>query len=136
MGRSPKRVKSPKKGTQVPRLIRADNDLSANQAKYCSCVVQVAAKNSPKCNQNLHISPKRSPRSKGCTLPYAVCAASTRTTSRKCGENYAFENFTNDELKAYMDLRGIATPSRWSRKSAMESITNYLQYKKPMYEKA
>ncbi len=75
---------------------------SEQEAKFCRCVLHVAAKGSA-------------------YSPYAVCAKSVGTTYRWCTENvYDFESMADSDLRAYADLHGI--DSTGSREDILQRI--------------
>lgn len=93
------------------------------EGKYCSCVVKVAAKNTPECNKG-----KKWP-SSGCYNPYAVCAKSTKTSSRGCYKYYQFEDFDDDQLEAFMDLENIKHKAHPKREDMLRDIKQWMNRK-------
>ena len=85
--------------------------------KYCSCVVDVAAKQDGPC-----LRAKDWGKGKGCANPYAICAHSTGTSSRECGKNYDLANFNDEQLKAFGSLMGVKAPSPYTKASMLKAI--------------
>ena len=85
---------------------KADNDLSDKEKRYCRCVIKVSGKG--KVNN-----------------PYAVCAKSVKTTSRRCGKNYDFQQFNDDELQGYIKLNKIPLPNYMTRESMLNTIYSW-----------
>ncbi len=89
-----------------------DNKIIPNirERKYCSCVKQVAVKqDKDECLE------KRKFGGKGCYNPYAVCAKSVGTTTRKCRAGYIYENMTLPELRASAKLDKLPNVNTLSR---------------------
>lgn len=89
------------------RLIRGDTTLTDEEQKYCSCVISVAEKQPSQCNLEKAWFESRD--SRVCYNPWAVCAKSTGTSSRKCNENYNYNEFSDSELTAFANLSQIQT---------------------------
>lgn len=104
-------------------------NLSEREQKFCKCVLHVSAKQPNSCNYDKAWYNKRN--GKTCYNPYAVCAKSTGTTSRKCSENYNFENIPDNELKAYGGLKHIPIPKKYNRIEMLKNIKTWKQ----QYEK-
>lgn len=104
-------------------FFKEDSDLTEQQKKYCSCVLDVAGKQTPEC---LHQRAWRKVvAGEKCYMPWAVCAKSVGTTSRKCAANFNFFNMTDDQLKAYANLNRIDIPRPYNRNSMLENINHY-----------
>lgn len=100
-------------------------NLSEREQAYCRCVLHVGEKNPGKCNEEklwFHEIDN-----KICYSPYSICAKSTRTTSRKCGENYEYQNLSDDELVTYAELSRIVVPKPYNRN---QMLNNIYQWKK------
>ncbi len=93
--------------------------LPEDEKKYCRCVLHVAAKQSDDCNKNKNWG------SHNCYNPYAVCAKSTRSSSRRCGENYIFENIPDDHLTSYASLNNIPIPEQYSNQQMLSNIHRF-----------
>lgn len=105
-------------GNPAHPKIRADSSLSDSQIKYCSCVVDVAAKNSDECNaggKNMWGSEK-------CYNPYAVCAKSTHGSSKHCVDQYNFAAFTNQQLISLAYAHGIILGPSDTRESTIAKL--------------
>src|SRR6185437_3572783 len=77
------------------------NPLSDADAKYCSCLIHV--------------------QEKGCAYsPYGVCTKSVGDQYRGCASYYKYDQFTDGELGAFMDLHKISG-SGGSRSSMLSS---------------
>ena len=104
--------------------------LGEREEKYCSCVLDVAAKQGSECLSNRDYwgsSPKVPPPSgKTCYNPYAVCAKSTRTSSRNCGSSYNFDQLSDTQLNSYVQLNRIPV-SGSSRQNLIDAIQNWKQ---------
>lgn len=86
-------------------LIKADTDLNEREQAYCECVVDAAAKQPGSCNLEKAWFEHRDGRV--CANPYAVCAHSVGTSSRKCDQNYNFDQFTTEQLTALINLKRL-----------------------------
>jgi len=79
---------------------RPESDYNPNvpaseaEKKYCSCVRKVSAKQSDQCLANKEFG------SGHCYNPYAVCAKSTGTTSRRCSEILPYSSLSPQERHA------------------------------------
>lgn len=93
--------------------------LNEHQQKYCDCVLDVAAKNSAACNQNHDFG------TPGCYNPYAVCAKSTKTSYRHCGENYDWTTLSDEQLRAYAELNNISVPVPFNREQIVNNIYDW-----------
>lgn len=60
-----------------------------------------------------------------CAMPYAVCAKSTRTSSRSCSQNYDFENLSPAKLRGYAALHNLEIPEPYSKRSQLAIIRRY-----------
>jgi hypothetical protein len=100
-----------------------NNNLNEKEESYCSCIIDVAAKNNDECNQSKEW--KTTINGKKCYSPYAVCASRIHTSSKKCGDNYNFNNFNFNELKAYANLNGLYVPSNATEESIRKQIIDY-----------
>jgi hypothetical protein len=80
-------------------LIMPGANLSEGEKKYCSCVAKVTAKQSDECLKNQALG--RTVGGQKCYDPYAVCAASTRHTSKQCGVNYNYDEFPKETARKY-----------------------------------
>nr|QBK90683.1 MAG: HeH/LEM domain protein [Pithovirus LCPAC104] len=89
-------------------------DITEKQAKYCSCVLKVASKQSEVCN----IQKK----GKGCYNPYAICVSSVGETYRDCGEHYNFKELSYKELVAYATLSKIDISNSDDRANIINKI--------------
>lgn len=94
---------------QNPR-IRPDSQLTEQEQKYCSCVVQVEAKEGDRYN------------------PYAVCHSSVGGAGRPdCGDNYDWPKLTDAELIGY--ARGkhgqIVIPNPYDREQMLNNIKQW-----------
>lgn len=87
---------------------KTDNNLNERQQKYCSCVLKVEDK-------------------RNVNNPYAVCAKSTRTSSKHCGESYDFDNMKDKHIIAYANLRkgAIPIPVPYNRQQLIENIKKW-----------
>ena len=110
-------AKSPARGDKRVSKFSEESELPERQMKYCSCVIDVAAK------QNLSCLKKKDwGEGKSCYNPYSVCARSTGTSSRECGKNYQLENFNDEQLKAFGALMGVKIPSPYTKSAMLKSI--------------
>ncbi|MHB1909643.1 MAG: hypothetical protein ACYCQJ_12375 [Nitrososphaerales archaeon] len=79
---------------------RPESDYNPNvpaseaEKKYCSCIRKVSAKQSDQCLANKEFG------SGHCYNPYAVCAKSTGTTSRRCSEILPYSSLSPQERHA------------------------------------
>lgn len=112
---------------------KKDSVLSEKEEKFCSCVLKVAAKQKGACNTERAWFETRD--NKTCYNPYAICAKSVGTTSRKCGENYNFESLSDDELISYAQLHQkdkdnkLVIPKPYDRDQMLTNIYTWKQSK-------
>lgn len=121
------RSPSPGLGRGSPRRSEViTHDLADRDSKYCSCILQVAGKQSEKCLINKAWG--QSVDGKSCYNPYAIC--SRVSPGRKCAANYNFDAMTDSELIAFALLHNKEVPKRkadggltaHSRKTLMTTI--------------
>lgn len=86
-------------------LILTNTTLTEGEQKFCSCVVDVAAKQPAACNVERLSYEERDHRM--CYNAYRVCARSTGTSSRLCDANYNYEAFIDIQLVSLGSLKGI-----------------------------
>lgn len=97
-----------------------DADLTDQEKKYCRCTIEVAGKQPAVCNSERAWFQSRE--GKKCYNPYAVCAKSTRTTSRNCGSNFDFSNLPDNELIGYASLNRVDIPRPYNRQQLLSNI--------------
>jgi len=90
-------------------LLLGNTSLSDTEQKFCSCVVKVAAAQPGACNLEKAWFEQRD--SKTCANPYAVCAHSVGTSTRKCNESYNYSQFTDQQLIALANLNNVTISS-------------------------
>lgn len=95
--------------------------LAPEEEKYCSCIARLSEKQSPKCLESIRSGKKYSDK---CYNPYAVCAKSTKSTSRKCHTGYLYNNMSDKQLKSLALLKGKITSSQGYNR---EKIINILK---------
>lgn len=95
--KSPRRAIAPFEG----------EELSEREAKYISCVLQVAAKQTTDCLFSRNYGG-------GCYNPYAVCASSIGTTVEDPLSYYDLDLLDDEELFVLGELRGIVARNRSS----------------------
>ena len=101
-----------------------DTSLPENKQKWCRCVIKVAAKQTKSCLEDKAWYQVKD--GKSCYNPYAVCSASVGTSSRECGKNYQFSNFSDDELKAYGYLhKDLDVPVPYNRSQMLSNISTW-----------
>lgn len=105
--------------------INPQSTLSEEERKYCRCVTEVAAKQPAECNADPKAMAGHHIGTATCYNPYAVCAASTHTTSRHCGASYEFQNLPDDELRGYASLKGLPIPNPYNRSQLLQTIYNW-----------
>lgn len=96
-----------------------DNDLPEKERKWCSCVLKVGSKNSPRCNM------ERSWGTKDCKNPYAICSKSVGTSSRRCGQHYDYKEMPTDLLETYAELSRVRTCVESDRQSLLRSLEEW-----------
>lgn len=110
---------SPSRRLQSPRrhyteVIRTDSGLTEQQAKYCSCLADVAAKQPEGCLETEawyeHID------GKVCTNPYAVCAKTVGTTVRHCADAYSRPGLTPEQERGLLELHHKQTWNEFAGK--------------------
>lgn len=104
-----------------------DEKVDERVGKYCRCVLEVAAKQSETCLTNKEWG--KSVEGRQCYNPYAVCAKSTGTTSRVCGQNYNYNALPDKLLVAYARLNNITVPEPYNRETVLQNIQKYKQSK-------
>ena len=109
------------------QFFKSDSTLSDREEKYCRCVLKVGDKQKGACNTERAWFETREGHT--CYNPYAVCAKSTRTSSRSCGENYSFETLSDDHLVTYAQLSKIDIPSPYNRSQLLSNIQRWKQQK-------
>ncbi len=97
--------------------------LTERQQAYCSCVLKVAAKQPGGCNMEKAWFEKRN--GETCYNPYAVCAASVKTSTKECGDNYNYENLSDDHLIAFANLHQIREPAPYNRQAMLQKIYDW-----------
>ena len=101
-------------------LLLANNQLDENEQAYCSCVVQVAERQPGQCNLEKAWFEMRDGRE--CYNPFAVCAASVGTSSRRCYENYNYEAMSDHQLASLAGLRNIDVTSMSNTQSLIDLL--------------
>ncbi len=94
--------------------------LNEREQAYCSCVLKVAAKQPGSCNLEKAWFEQRS--GETCYNPYAVCAASVKTSTRECGNNYNYENLADEHLVAFANLHQIKESKPYNRQVMLNRI--------------
>lgn len=103
-------------------------DLNASSRKYCRCLVHVAEKQPHWCLKSQGWFKTKG--GEKCANPYAICSKSVhRKGSVECSSNFNYDNFTDSELRAYMDLKKISIPGRFSRSKALNYLDSYFEAK-------
>lgn len=82
--------------------------LTERQKKFCSCALKV----------------------KNVSNPYAVCAKSTHTSYKNCGEYYDYENMKDEHLISYGKSKGLTIPVPYDRRKMIDTI---YEWKKTRY---
>ena len=98
--------------------------LTEKQEKYCSCVLEVAAKQPGACNLEEAWFEQRDDNTS--YNPYAVCAKSVGTSFRDCGQYYNYDQLPSQLNKAYANLKGLSTMGL-STKEVIEKIYKWKQ---------
>ena len=96
--------------------------LTPGEEKFCRCTLHVMAKQPEKCLQEHSFG------TAGCANPYAICAASTRTSvgrSNKCTINYEYEGIPDTELQAYAQLEGVSVPHPYDRTAMITNLNTW-----------
>jgi hypothetical protein len=101
-------------------------DVNQKEKKYCNCVLKTSSKQPEKCLREKRwyeiVDGKK------CYNPYAVCASSTKGNSKRCYKIYDFEDLSDEELKAYANLRGLEIDE--NRDVLLERIYTYIDEEK------
>nr|QBK89755.1 MAG: HeH/LEM domain protein [Pithovirus LCPAC101] len=122
------------KNKKHKNIFVSGSTLSENEKKYCSCVLSVASKQPSSDIRDRTYLSKFGNYTKGKYNPYAVCSASTKSTSQKCGTNYDFEAMPDELLRAYVNLmsksikeNGITVPpdEKYNRKRWLKIVYQY-----------
>lgn len=122
---SKQRTVSPLRSRSTSVFFKQDNNLSTSEEKYCSCVLKVGSEQSTECLQQRNWG--KVINGKTCYNPYAVCAKSTRTTSRECGSNYDFDLLDDEYLKTYARLSKIIIPFPYQHNQMVSNIIHWKQ---------
>jgi len=93
-------------GIPKSSYFKTATDLSEEEQKFCRCVAHVET------NPNIN-------------NPHAVCAKSTGTTSRKCGQEAEFSNWPTDELAAYLKRHNLPVPNPQDRQSMLNTLKQW-----------
>lgn len=110
---------------------KSNHSLKEQEQKYCRCVLHVAAKQTGECLKRAgKIKGGEKINGKTCSNPYAICAKTTRTSSRSCGKSYDFNKIPDNELRAYAAMKGINSPRPYKRNTMINKIS---QWKKTKY---
>lgn len=103
--------------------LQGDHPLTEREVSYCNCLLGVAGKQPSGC------TPERAGRriqGETCYNPFAVCAKSVGTTSRKCNEYYDYDNLSDPELIAAASLIGVKPKIPYNRDYVLREIGRYL----------
>jgi hypothetical protein len=106
-------------------LIRKDTMLNNDEQKFCECVIHVAEKQPGQCNFErawFEQRPGGDGRQHECYNPFAVCANSIGTTSRRCFENYDFNEFTDRQLETIANLKPITVADPFDRNMLINAL--------------
>lgn len=95
-----------------PPPYKSNSPLRGQEKKFCDCTMSVEA--------------NRDKYGKGPYNDYAVCAKSTRTTSRRCSQYYDFEKMTDQQIRDYLRVHRINLPGNYSRMLAIKMINEKL----------
>ena len=95
--------------------------MNEREQKFCACVVHVAEKQPGACNFEKAWFEERD--EKVCYNPFAVCAKTTKTSTRKCREEYNYDEMTDSELKSIANLHGIDTTDFKRKRIISEMIS-------------
>ena len=124
---------APTNHTETKNFFLPGSDLPENKQKFCRCVLKVGDKQRGACNTEQAWFETRS--GKSCYNPYSVCAKTTKTTSRECGSNYDFDNFSDNHLITYAQLHQkskdgiISIPEPYNRTQMLENIRQWKKLK-------
>lgn len=102
------------------QYFKESSQLTEEEEKYCRCILHVASEQPGQCNMEKAWFEKRDDRI--CYNPYAVCASRVGGSNKNCSINYQFENFPDDELRAYANLHGIKSPTPYSKNKMLDAI--------------
>jgi phosphatidylethanolamine-binding protein (PEBP) family uncharacterized protein len=129
-------IKTKKNSENKNNIFKTDTTLPIEKQKFCSCVLKVADKQRGACNLEKAWFESRDGHK--CYNPYSVCASSVGTTSRDCGKEYDFNNFSDNYLITYAQLhqsnkpeQTIIIPNPYNREQMLKNI----QLWKNNYEK-
>ena len=107
--------------SRYPLLI-ANTQLDQNEQAYCSCVAKVATRQPGQCNLEKAWFEMRDGRE--CYNPFAVCAASVGTSSRRCYENYNYEAMDDEQLASIAGLRNVRVSTPLNRSALIYELTS------------
>ena len=111
-----------------PSYFKSNSSLPEQKEKWCRCVVKVSSKQSQECLEQKAWF-KTIGESK-CYNPYAICSKSVGTSSRECGDNYEFNNFSDQELKSYGYLhKDLDVPAPYNRNKMLDNIATWKRSK-------
>lgn len=108
---------------QTHRIV-ANAPIEEQEAKYCSCVLQVQAKDrhQPSCTAGIWGS------TRSCVNPYAVCHASVGGAYiRDCAKYYNWQELSDDELMGYAAAQRsqIPIPNPYDRQQMLSNIRQW-----------
>ncbi len=86
--------------------------LPEKERAYCSCVIKVG--------EQLKKYGKDG-------NAFAICAASTGTTSSRCAENYDFAKMDDDQLKSFMKSHGKKVKGAYTREKALKVVAGGME---------
>ena len=114
-------------------IFKNNTTLPEDKQKFCSCVLKVADKQRGDCNIEKAWFETRDGHK--CYNPYSVCVLSVGTTSRECGKEYDFNNFSDNYLITYAQLHqsdkngAILIPNPYNREQMLKNIDMWKQSK-------
>lgn len=91
--------------------------LPISEDSYCRCLVHVAEKQTEEC-----LSGGNGTAGKRCYSPYAVCKASTHSSTRSCFFSYNLGIMSDSELIALMRLHKLSIPRPFNRQEAVRIL--------------
>ena len=103
------REKSRKVKTNKKNYFKPGNRLNDEQKKYCRCVYNVAAQQTPECLRRRKWTDKSENKNPNkCYNPYAICSKSVKRKGRiECYKNTRLQNLPPNEREALAALKQI-----------------------------
>lgn len=101
-------------------ITNPDIHLADHNDKYCKCILDVATKQPALCNKDK--AWYQEIEGKKCYNPYAICAKSTKTSTRGCFKQYNYNALSNEQLIAVASLKGMNINLPFNREGLIRDL--------------